>query len=357
MANENESGSEKTEQPTGKRLNKARDDGNVPKSMEVNSAAVLITAILVLMYFGENTKSNLAYIMQSIILNSSVVELTTDSVRLYFYEGIKVLILLLLPFCLPIATVAIIVNIAQSGLNFTTKPLEPKFDKLFDLAGALKKMFVDIDTIVKLGKDLLKLSLMGLVGYLAIKDELPNFIPLIDMSIKEIFSYAAATVLKIIIRVTSVIVAIAILDFIYTKWKYTRDLKMTKQEVKEEKKQAENPEIMKMISQRRYEVMQRIMKQDVPKADVVITNPIHVAVAIKYDPDSMTSPKVVGKGLRLIADRIKKIAVENNIPIMENPPLARSLYKKLEIGDEIPEEFYKAIAEVLAFIYKMKQKG
>jgi len=357
MANENESGSEKTEQPTGKRLNKAKDDGNVPKSMEVNSAAVLITAILILMYFGEDTKNNLAYIMQSIILNSSVIELTTDSVRLYFYEGIQVLILLLLPFCLPIAIVAIIVNVAQSGLNFTTKPLEPKFDKLFDLAGALKKMFVDINTIVKLGKDVLKLSLMGLVGYLAIKDELPKFVLLIDMSIKEIFSYAATTVLKIIVRVTSVIVVIAILDFIYTKWKYIRDLKMTKQEVKEEKKQAENPEIMKMISQRRYEVMQRIMKQDVPKADVVITNPVHVAVAIKYDPDSMTSPKVVGKGLRLIADRIKKIAVENNIPIMENPPLARSLYKKLEIGDEIPEEFYKAIAEVLAFVYKMKQKG
>lgn len=353
---ENESGSEKTEQPTSKRIQKSRQDGNVAKSMEVNSVAILIASIIMLMLWGPTMKDSLAYIMQSIIRESPYINITFESVRYYFLEGVIDVLLVVLPFMLAIALTGIFSNIFQFGLLWSMKPLEPKFGKLFNPTTIFKKFF-GAQTYVQLVRDLFKTAVAGYIGYITIKEELENMIPLIDMSVQEIFSYAASAVMLMLIRITAALIILAVADKIYTSWKHNEDLKMTKQEVKEEMKQSEMPsEVKKKISERQVDVFLKGMMKNAHKADVVITNPIHVAVGLKYDQNNMSSPKVIAKGLRLIADRIKEIANENNIPIVENPPLARSLYKKVEVGDEIPEDFFKAVAEVLAFVYKMKEK-
>lgn len=361
MANENEEGSEKTEQPTSKRLSKSRNEGQVVKSMEVNSVAILITGVLLLFLYGGHIMDSLAHIMQVIILNSPKIKVDFFSVQTYFTGGLIYIIKLMLPFLLSIAFVGVVANVVQSGWLFTLKPLKLDLGKvmgqIFNIAGALKKLLITIDMIQKLLKDFLKFLVIGAVAYYSIKSEIMGFIPLISMSVEEIFTHAAHTLIIILIRILALLVVLAAGDFIYSKWKYIRDLKMTKQEVKEEVKQQDMPkEIKAKIAQKQVDVFLRGMMKEVPKADVVITNPIHVAVALKYSSEKMSSPIVAAKGLRLIADKIKKIAIENDIPIMENPPLARSLYKKVEVGREIPEEFFKAIAEVLAFVYRLNKE-
>ncbi|PID30774.1 MAG: flagellar biosynthesis protein FlhB [Candidatus Cloacimonadota bacterium] len=353
---EDESGMEKSELPTSYKLEKAREKGNVPKSQEINSISVLIVSILSLYLYGPTIKSSLAQIMQGIILESSKIELNVESVRIYFLEGVGAVASIIMPVLLTIGFVAIVSNIAQIGFLWTTEPLVPKFEKFFDPKSFYKRFF-SLDILVQLTKDLLKTVITTFVGYITIKEEIDNFMLLIDFTVVEIFAYATDVIMTLLIRITAVLVVLAILDKLYSSWKFTNDMKMTKQEVKEEQKNYDMPkEIKEKIAKKQMQTYMGGMMEKVPEADVIITNPIHVAVAIKYKPGEMQSPKVVAKGLRLIADRIKTIAMENDVPIMENPPLARGLYKKVELDQEIPEEFFKAVAEVLAYIYKIKKK-
>lgn len=357
MAKENENGEEKTEDPTSKRMSKARQEGNLPQSQEVNTAAILAIAFIVLYSYGAHIKNQLAYIMQMIITNAFRVELSTETVRSYFYSGSLSLIGLLMPFLGAIALTGVLVNIGQHGWNFSTKALEPKFDKIFKIVDGIKNKFFNIQTLVNLLKSILKIALCGLVGYLTVIGSLDRFHEIAGLTLSQLIEFTAEIVLTVVIRMLSMLMVIAAADWIFTKWKYKSDLKMTKQEVKDERKNADmSPEVKKKLMQRRVDMFLRNMRKEVPKADVVITNPIHVAVALKYDPGKAQAPIVVAKGLRLVADKIKALANEYEIPIVENPPLARSIYKNVEIGNMIPEDYFKAVAEVLAYVYRLKEE-
>ena len=358
MASENESGTEKTEEPTAKRKGKIRNEGNVPVSKELNSASILVAGIIALTVWGSELKSNLAYFMRVTFEESSRITLTTETVYAYFSVGIVEILVMLLPMLLVFMFTGVIINLVQFGYKFTTKPLKPKFAQVLNLVKGLKKVFFSLSALVNLLRSLIKLIIIGYVGYLTIEEQIDSFIPLIEKSVEEIFAHTADAVMLLLIRITALLLVMAIVDVIYTRWKHNRDNKMTKQEVEDEVKDRDiDPKIKQQIMKRQVEIVMKSMMKEVPKADVIITNPIHVAIAISYNQTKNSSPIVVAKGLRLIADKIKSIATENEIPIVESPPLARSLYKKVDIGQELPEEFFKAVAEILAFVYKMNEKA
>ena len=358
MANENESGTEKTEEPTQKRMGKIRDEGNVPVSKELNSTAILIAGIFTLYLWGGDIRSKLAYFMQISFSESYHVTLSAETVSAYFSVGIVEIIVLLLPMLMVFAFTGVIVNLAQFDYKFTTKPLKLKLGQVFNLAKGLKKVFFSLSALANLLRSLIKLLIIGYIGYITVSEQIDSFIPLIEKEVEEIFAHTADAVMLLLVRITVLLLLFAIVDVIYTRWKHNRDNKMTKQEVEDEVKDRDiDPKIKQQIMKRQVEIVMKSMMKEVPKADVVITNPIHVAIAISYNQSKNSSPVVVAKGLRLIADKIKKIATENEVPIVESPPLARSLYKKVDIGQELPEEFFKAVAEILAFVYKMNDKA
>ena len=358
MAKENESGTEKTEEPTAKRKNKIRNEGNVPVSKELNSTAILIAGIIVLTVWGSDLKSNLAYYMRVTFEESYHINITMETVYAYFSLGIIEIVKMLLPMLLVFMFTGVYIHLVQFGFRFTTKPLKPKFAQVLNLVKGLKKVFISLSALANLLRSLIKLLIIGYIGYLTVSEQIDSFIPLIEKTVEEIFAHTADAVMLLLIRITALLLLFATVDVIYTRWKFNRDNKMTKQEVEDEVKDRDiDPKIKQQIRKRQVEIVMKSMMEAVPKADVIITNPIHVAVAISYNQSKNSSPVVVAKGLRLIADKIKKIATENEIPIVESPPLARSLYKKVDVGQELPEEFFKAVAEILAFVYKMNEKA
>ena len=246
-------------------------------------------------------------------------------------------------------------DVAQVGWHPTGKPLQPKFNKLNPLSG-MKKIFSK-NSLVELIKSILKISLVLYVAWDYLRKHSEGLFLLYDMGLKSGIAAAGNLVINLGIRIAITYLIIAFADYAYQRWKHNDDLKMTKQEVKDEYKQQEgDPQIKGKIRQKMREVSQRRMMQNLPKADVVITNPTHYAVAIQYDADHYDAPMVIAKGADYLAQKIKETARENNIEIVENKPLARMLYANVEVGELIPPELYQAVAEVLAFVYKLKGK-
>ncbi len=351
-----ESDAEKTEQPTPKRIKKAREEGNVPRTVELNSAIILLTGAILLYFMMGKLVGNIIYFFHIFWNEIPHFNFTVDNFQQYLAAGSLKLAAMLAPLLLAILAVGIIVNIVQTGFLFTLKPLMPKLNRINPIGG-LKK-FISIKGFVELLKNIIKVSFVGLIAYWTIKADFAEFVPLLDKSLGQIVVFLGHLTFKVVLRTALLILVIAILDYIWVKYKYIKDLKMTKQEVKEEHRQSEGPpEIKSQI--RKLQIKQAVnrMMREVPSAEVVITNPVHYAVALKYDSKKMDAPLVVAKGARKIALKIKKIAEENDIPIVENPPLARGLYRAVEVGMMIPPEFFAAVAEVLAFVYKLKGKN
>jgi flagellar biosynthetic protein FlhB len=208
--------------------------------------------------------------------------------------------------------------------------------------------------LFELCKNIVKISLIGIVGYYAVESEMQHVALLPDMSVGQIMGFIGAAAFRVALKCSLMLVALAILDYAYQRWEFEKSIRMTKQEIKEEMKNTEgNPQIKSRIRQVQRDVAFRRMMSDVPKADVVVTNPTQIAVALKYDMEEMEAPEVVAKGQRLIAERIKEIAKENDIPIVENKPLARALFKACDVGMQIPANLFRAVAEVLAYVYKL----
>ncbi len=265
------------------------------------------------------------------------------------------LLIIITPILLVGFIVAFICDLVQVKWKPTSKPLKPKFSKLNPLKGF--KRFFSANSIVELIKSLGKLAVVGYVAYSYLKDRLGQVFILYDMSLNQAIALIGEIVTDLGVRIAAVYMVIAFLDFAYQKWKYKEDMKMTKQEVKDEYKNQEgDPQVKSKQKQRMREASMRRMMQQLPEADVVITNPTHYAVAIKYDPDKYDAPYVLAKGENYLAQRIKDIAKENDIEIVENKPLARMLYANVEVGELIPPELYQAVAEVLAFVYHLKGK-
>ena len=346
---------EKTERPTPKRIRRAREEGNVPKTVELNSAAILLTGAILLYFLMGGLIRDFIFFFDVFWTEIPYFNFTVDNLQWYCAAGCLRLAKMLAPLLLALLVIGVFINILQSGWLFTTKAVKPKLSKINPLNGF--KRLVSIRGFVELVKNILKVSLVGLVAYWTVKADFKDFIPLIDQSLVQIVGFIGVLTFKVAIRTTLVILLLAILDYIWVRYKYFKDLKMTKQEVKEEHRQSEGPpEIRSHIRRIQLRTAVQRMMREVPAAEVVITNPTHLAVALKYEGETMSAPMVVAKGARKVAERIKRIAIEHNVPIVENKPLAQSLYKSVELGSYIPPQFFAAVAEVLAFVYRLKGK-
>lgn len=354
-------GGEKTEPATAKKLEDARKEGQVAKSREIANGLELLALFLVLKFWVGIMGTQFLSVFSDIY--NRIPETATfwhgympqTDTNIVFREMMLQSVIIMLPVLLIGMLIAFLCDVAQVGWHPTGKPMQPKFNKLNPLSG-FKKMF-SVNAIVELIKSLAKIGLIIYICYSYLQDKWRLLFSLYDMPLLQALQLAADTVTDLGIRISIVYMIIAFSDFIYQKVKFSHDMRMTKQEIKEEYKQQEgDPQIKGKIRQKMREVSQRRMMQDLPQADVVITNPTHYAVAIKYDTNVADAPVVIAKGADILAAKIKEVARENKIEIVENKPLARMLYANVEVGAAVPPELYQAVAEVLAFVYHLQGK-
>lgn len=347
---------EKTEQPTPKRLDEARKKGDVAKSIEVNSAFSLLFGLLFLTVMSGIFYQQFSRTFRAIFGGGYMVDLTPSTVRVFFIQGLETFGLLLGIFMGAVMFVGLASSYIQVGFLFTLEPIMPKFNKLNPLKG-LKKIIFSKRSLEELVKNSLKLTIIIFVAYKSIMSYKTAFIPLMDQDIHQMVSFMLRAGAMVSFKISLIFLLIAAADYAFQKWEHTNQLKMSKQEVKDESKQTEgDPLIKSRIRSMQFQMARNRMMQAVPQADVVITNPTHYAVALKYEPKKDQAPKVVAKGQNLIARRIKQVAIENNVPIVEDPPLARALYQALEIDQMVTAKFFQAVAEVLAYVYQLKNK-
>ena len=354
-------GGEKTEPATSKKLDDARKEGQVAKSREIANGLGLLALFLILKFWVGHIGEQLLGVFQ--IVYNRIPDLTVypngfmpeASVISLFGLMLKQVLLILAPILIIGFLVAFLSDLVQVKWKPTTKPLKPKFSKLNPISG-FKKIF-SVNSLVELVKSVLKIGLIVYVCFSYLKGRWLLLFNLYDMSLMQAIGLAAETMTDLGIRISALYMVIALGDYIYQRVKFSNDMKMTKQEIKEEFKQMEgDPQIKGQIRAKMREASRRRMMQDLPKADVVITNPTHYAVAIQYDPEIADAPVVIAKGEDYMAARIKEVARENQIEIMENKPLARMLYANVDIGQAVPPELYQAVAEVLAFVYHLQGK-
>lgn len=351
-------GGDKTEKATPKKLDDARKEGRVARSSDLINGFMLLLMFFVLKLFGG--------IMANLFLDSFVkyynkasdISMEVFDVKQAVNLSNEIVIDIViasLPVLIGSFVVALVGNIVQVGWKVTGKPLKPKLDRLNPIGG-FKRMFSQ-EKVVELIKSILKVLAIALVAYNEVKDRWKFILNLYDFEFIQAVLNIFDIVLDVGIKISVIFVIIGLADFGYQKWKHLHDLRMSKQEVKDEMKQSEgDPQIKGQIRQKMREGARRRMMQDLPKADVVITNPTHFAVAVKYDKETAEAPYVLAKGADYVAANIKEIAKQNNIEIVENKPLARMLYYNVEIGDQIPPELYQMVAEVLAYVYSVKNK-
>lgn len=349
-------GGEKTEDATTKKLSDAREEGQVAKSTELITATSLMSLFLMLkLYIG--TMGN-KFMESFLTFYNKIPELSKNEFNVATANSLFVNIVLstaiiALPLFISAFVVSFIVNILQVKWKFTTKPLRPKFDKLDPIKGT-KKM-LSFDKLMELLKSVLKVIVMCYVVYDALKDEWGLLINLYEIPLGNAIALIGTTIINLGLKISILFLMIGFADVFYQRMKFKKDMKMTKQEVKDEFKQSEgDPQVKGKIKAKMRESSQRRMMQALPQADVVITNPTHLAVALKYENDSSTAPIVIAKGADYVAGKIKEIARENKIEIVENKPLARMLYYNVDIDQEIPQELYQMVAEVLAYVYGLK---
>ena len=346
---------EKSEQATPKRLQEMREKGQVAKSREVPSAVILIASLLIFYFLGSAMIKDFMELMEWSFANSARFELRSGNFNWLLLELFRRGIKIVAPLFVALMVAGLLSNIVQVGFLFSTKAIAPKFSKLDPLKGFGR--MVSKQALVELIKSLFKIAVVGCVTYFTVKGELNQIIPLMDKEIWSIMTYIGSVCFKILLRTCWVLIVLAVIDYVFQKWDFMQEAKMTKQEVKDEFKQREgDPLIKSRVRQAQREMAKRRMMEAVPKADVVITNPTHLAIALEYNTQNMAAPQLTAKGSRLMAERIKAIAQENNIPIVENKPLAQALFKGVEIGQEIPAVFYKAVAEVLSYVFRLKNK-
>ena len=358
---EDANGAEKTEQPTAKKLNDARKEGQVAKSQEIATAFTLLALFLIIWVLYPFIGTNIVGIFDRVYNSIPDVARTYDGrlpiayIRSIISNAILTMGLIASPFFILGFLIAFISDLVQVGFKPTTKPLQPKFSKLNPISG-MKKIF-STRKLFELAKSILKLAVMAVVIYSFLTGRTESLFLLYDMPLSQAIGLMGNLIISLGLRIAAAYMVIAFIDLIYQRRKFTKDMMMTKQEVKEEFKNSEGDPAVKSAQKRRMmEASRRRMMQQLPQADVVITNPTHYAVAIKYDADESDAPIVIAKGADYLAQKIKEIARDNDVEIVENKPLARMLYANVEVGELVPPELYKAVAEVLAYVYHLKGK-
>ena len=345
---------EKTEKPTPRRREQARDKGQVARSREIPSVLILMTSLAVFFLAGTWMFWSLSALMGVFFQNLSQWRIDSiDAAGALMFDLGRKIFTILAPFLLVVLVAGIAANVAQVGFYFKFSLLTPKFSKLNPLSG-LKK-FVSLKALVEVFKSVAKILVIGSVAYLAVMADLESIPALIQLPVVQILTYIGHLSAKICFYTALVMIFLSILDYVYQRWEHEKTLRMTKQEIKDESKQTDgDPKVKARIRSIQLEMSRRRMMDAIPEADVVITNPTHLAVALKFDGQSMAAPTVVAKGAGHLATKIKDIARSHAVPVIENKPLAQALMKAVEIGQAIPAELYKAVAEILAYVYRMK---
>lgn len=347
-----ESGQEKTERATAKRREDFRQKGQVAQSREVNTAVIMTGAVILWFFYAPYFWNGLNEVITGIWGRSGEFAVSAGSVTALLKVLVVKIGLLLAPLLLLTLVLGMAASVMQIGWLFTTKPMEPDLTKLNPITGM--KKFVSKRMWVELLKSLLKVSVVGYVAYRTVAGEFENAMYLVDMDLSETLLFLGRVAFLILLKTCGVLIVLAIFDYSFTHWEMEEKMKMTKQEVKEEHKQTEgDPHIKAKIRSVQMAMARKRMMAEVPKADVVVTNPTHLSVALAYERGNMSAPRVVAKGADLVALKIREIARENNVPLVENVPVARSLYQ-VEIGQEIPEDMFRAVAEILAYVYNLK---
>jgi len=344
---------EKTEKATPKKVSDERKKGQVAKSQELPAALILTLVFASFMMIGGFYKTHFMRLFTNLFENWLTLELTAGNLGDFFVSIMLEILILLAPIFAIVMLVGVIGNVVQFGFLLTGEPLQPKLSKLNPLEG-FKRIF-SMRSLVEFAKSLLKVTIIGLMVYSIISAEWVTIQGLALQPLDVVFAYAASLVIRLGITIGAILVVLALLDFMYQKYEHAKSLKMSKQDIKEEHKKAEgDPLIKAKIREKQLRMAISRMMQEIPNADVVITNPTHFAVALKYDSSNMEAPKVIAKGKDHLALKIREVAKEHGVITMENKPLARALYSQAEIGDSIPADLFQAVAEVLAYVYKLK---
>jgi flagellar biosynthetic protein FlhB len=345
---------DKTEPATPKRREDARKKGQVAQSREIPSAMILLSSMIVLFFSGSWMFLSMTDFMASVFRNiCSLNHLQTADPNALMLEIFKQILSVLMPLMLAVLIAGIAANLFQIGFLFTGAPLVPKLSKLNPLEGI--KRLCSMRSLAELIKSIFKLLFVGSISFFMIKGEIVNIPSLIQLSIVDTLLFISKVSFKICFYTFLALLILSILDYTFQRWQHEKSLRMTKQEVKDEFKQREgDPAVKARIKSIQREMAQRRMMKSVPEADVIITNPTQLAIALKYDKETMMAPRVTAKGAGYIAERIKKISRENNIPLVEHKPLAQILFKVVEIGGFVPVNLYRAVAEVLAYVYRLK---
>ena len=349
-----ESSEEKTEKPTPKKREEVREKGEVAKSREIASVAVLLSGLFSIVIFGAYASSRIQDTMRMMFSSPDLKDQTIHGFMTFVQHTVLSFIIIIGPLLAAVFVAAVLSNVLQVGFMLSGELIKPKLSKLNPIKG-MARLF-SVQSLAELAKSLLKLIIVGGTAYLTISKEMENVSLTGELELGSIFYYILITFFEIFLKGSLAMVVLAAIDYGFQRWEFEKKIKMTKQEIKEEYKKSEgDPLIKSRIKRIQMEMARKRMMQAVPKADVVITNPTHFAVALKYDSLKMNAPKVTAKGAGEIAERIKSLAKKHNVPIVENKELARNLHKLVEIGQDIPAALYQSVAEVLAYIYKLKR--
>ncbi len=347
---------EKTEPASEKKRQEARDKGHVARSVELNSAAVLLSGLLILYVGGAALAGGIAEVSRSVFAGAGLAVVSPEAVHSMFTQHLLRLAMLLGPMILGIMLTGLAVNAAQVGLHMSGEAIRPKFAKLNPVTG-VRKLLMNRRSLMELLKGIVKVLIVGLIAYSGLKDAMLESPALVESDPHQILAFVAGAALSVSLRASLAYLVLASLDYAYQRFEYEKDLRMSKEEVKEETKTLEgDPLVKSRIRSIQRRIAYRRMMADVPEADVVVTNPTHYAVAVRYEADRMSAPRVVAKGANLVAMKIRELALEHGVPIVEDKPLAQALYRGVEVGEEIPEKLFQAVAQLLAYIYRMRQE-
>jgi len=348
----------RTEEPTEKKLREAREKGQVAKTAEYPQAVVVLAGCFVLFIFSSWIYDSLAMITKYYFSSFSRFTFSERNIKIELLKLILESGKLLLPVFLAANLAAIISEISQVGFQISTHPLQPDWNKIrFDPATMIRKIFFSRQIFINLIKSIAKVIIIGFVTYLVIANDFDEIIKTPDISIPLAMKNILFIAFKIVVWSAVVLLIISVPDYFFQKMEFIESLKMTKQEIKEELKETiGDPHIRARLREMQREILMRNMIREVPKADVVVTNPTHYAVALKYDRDTMIAPTVIAKGVDSMALKIREIARENNIEIIENRPLAQELYNRLDVGDVIPEDLFRAVSYIYAELYRRQDK-
>jgi flagellar biosynthetic protein FlhB len=346
---------ERTEQATPKRRQEAKSKGQIPRSKEIPSVLILLGGMTSLLLFGTMMTLQLSNLMAQWLKRIATVSVQWEGLQSLSWELAVSFLFVVIPVFAVVFAGAVLGYVLQGNNVFSTKIMKPDLGK-FNIVSGLKQMFT-MPSLIELLKSFIKMVIVGGLAYSTIKKEWPDILLLFGQDVGNIFHYVSALSLRLLLRTILVMIVLAALDYLYQRWTFEKNLRMSKQEVKEEAKQTEgDPLIKSRIRTVQRQLARQRMMAEVPKADVIITNPTHLAIALLYENKTMEAPHVVAKGAGYIAQKMIEIGRGHQVPIVENKPLAQMLYKTVDLGGTIPSSLYHTVADILAYVFQIKRK-